>query len=175
MSASPDSLGIIAGSRSLPFLVAGEARKSGVRKIVAVAVEGETDSKLAAFVDEIVWLRVGQLSKLIKVFKERGVQHCVMAGQIAPKNLFDVRPDLRAVILLLKLKEKNAHSIFGGIAQELASCRHCDSHRRFLAEWLRAISPWSRRTARGCGTETRFSGTVRLLAARMRIVGVPLP
>jgi len=115
----PEALGIIAGSRSLPFLIAGEARKTGVRKIVAVAFDGETDPKLATLVDEIVWLRVGQLSKMIKSFKEHGVTRCVMAGQIAPKNLFDVRPDLRAMLLLFKLKEKNAHSIFGGIAREL--------------------------------------------------------
>jgi len=45
----------------------------------------------------------------------------VMVGQIAPKNLFDLRPDLRAVKLLATLKEKNAHSIFGGIADALAA------------------------------------------------------
>ena len=42
-----------------------------------------------------------------------------MAGQIAPKNLYDVRPDLRAMGVLLRLKEKNAHTIFGAIADEL--------------------------------------------------------
>jgi DUF1009 family protein len=115
----PDSLGIIAGNRSLPFLIASEARKHGVLKIVAVAFQDETDPNLATLVDEIIWLRVGQLSKMINAFKARGIRECVMAGQIAPKNLFDLRPDLRAVMLLFKLKEKNAHSIFGGIAHEL--------------------------------------------------------
>lgn len=91
----------------------------GVTRLVVVAFEGETDPTLAELVDEIVWLRVGQLSKLIAAFSERGVKHCVMAGQIAPKNLFDLRPDLRAVALLMRLKEKNAHTIFGGIADEL--------------------------------------------------------
>jgi hypothetical protein len=42
-----------------------------------------------------------------------------MLGQIAPRNLFDLRPDLRAMGLLLRLKEKNAHTIFGAIADEL--------------------------------------------------------
>ena len=42
-----------------------------------------------------------------------------MAGQIAPKNLFDLRPDLRALALLMRLREKNAHTIFGAIADEL--------------------------------------------------------
>ena len=29
---------------------------------------------------------------MIAALKERGVAHCVMLGQIAPRNLFDVRP-----------------------------------------------------------------------------------
>jgi hypothetical protein len=70
-------------------------------------------------VDDIVWLKVGQLSKMISAFKDRGVTSCVMLGQIAPKNLFDLRPDFRALALLMKLKEKNAHSIFGALADEL--------------------------------------------------------
>ena len=43
-----------------------------------------------------------------------------MAGQIAPKNLFDLRPDWRALLVLAKLKQRNAESIFGAIAGELA-------------------------------------------------------
>jgi UDP-2,3-diacylglucosamine hydrolase len=119
MTSTPDTLGIIAGSRTLPLLFAREARRQGVKRLVAVAVEGETDPALAPLVDDIVWLRVGQLSKMITAFTSRGVKHCVMAGQIAPKNLFDVRPDLRAMALLLRLREKNAHTLFGAIADEL--------------------------------------------------------
>jgi DUF1009 family protein len=70
-------------------------------------------------VDEIVWLKVGQLSKMISAFTDRKISQCVMVGQIAPKNLFDLRPDLRAMALLLRLKEKNAHTVFGAIADEL--------------------------------------------------------
>jgi len=114
-----DSLGIIAGNRSLPLALAKEARRSGIKKLIAVAFEGETDPALAPLVDDIIWLKVGQLSKMIAAFKDRGVRHCVMVGQIAPRNLFDVRPDLRAVGLLLRLKQKNAHTIFGAIAGEL--------------------------------------------------------
>src|SRR5580704_8507655 len=114
-----ESLGMIAGNRSLPLIFARQARALGVKKLTAVAFEGETDPALAALVDEIVWLRVGQLSKMIAAFTSRGVTQCVMVGQIAPKNLFDLRPDLRAMSLLFKLKEKNAHTIFGAIAGEL--------------------------------------------------------
>ena len=114
-----DTLGVIAGNRSLPLLFARQARALGVKRLVAVAFEGETDPALSSMVDEIVWLKVGQLIKLIDTFKKHGVTRCVMLGQIAPKNLFDVRPDLRAMAMLFKLKEKNAHTIFGSIADEL--------------------------------------------------------
>jgi DUF1009 family protein len=42
-----------------------------------------------------------------------------MSGQIHPKNLFDLRPDLKALVLLGKLRERNAESIFGAIADEM--------------------------------------------------------
>jgi DUF1009 family protein len=119
MEYPPETLGVIAGNRTLPLEFARLARAAGVRRLVAVAFEGETDPALAPLVDDLVWLRVGQLSKMIAAFTERGVRECVMVGQIAPKNLFDLRPDLRAMALLFRLKEKNAHTIFGGIAAEL--------------------------------------------------------
>jgi DUF1009 family protein len=119
MNENSNQLGIIAGNRSLPLLFAQEARRAGVKRLIAVAFEGETDPVLSSHVDEIIWLRVGQLSKMISAFTERGVRQCVMVGQIAPKNLYDLRPDLRAMGVLFRLKEKNAHTIFGAIADEL--------------------------------------------------------
>src|SRR4030095_3656730 len=118
--APPDILGIIAGNGVYPRLLSDEARKAGVKKIIAAAFTGETDPVLAQHVDVIEWMRVGQLNRLLKYFSEHKVQHAIMAGQIAPKNLFDLRPDLKALLLLGKLKERNAESIFAAIADELA-------------------------------------------------------
>jgi DUF1009 family protein len=44
-----------------------------------------------------------------------------MAGQIAPKNLFDLRPDWKTLLLLARLKRRNAESIFAAIGDELKS------------------------------------------------------
>src|SRR5688500_19905133 len=95
------SLGIIAGNRSLPVVLAQQARSMGVGRIVAVGFENETDPALEGLVDRMHWLRVGQLGRLIAAFKEEGIARCVMAGQIAPKNVFDLRPDVRAMMLLV--------------------------------------------------------------------------
>ena len=119
MTTAVETLGLIAGNRGLPLLLARQARQLGVKRLVAVAFQGETDPQLAGLVDEIVWVRVGQLGALIAALKHHQVRQCVMVGQIAPRNLFEVRPDLRALSLLFKLKERNAHTLFGAVVAEL--------------------------------------------------------
>jgi DUF1009 family protein len=114
------TLGIIAGNGVYPRVLANAARKAGVKKIIAAAFTNETDQSLAENVDAIEWLRVGQLGRLLKFFRGQNVRHAIMAGQIAPRNLFDLRPDWKALLLLAKLKERNAESIFCAIAHELA-------------------------------------------------------
>ena len=138
MSSAVTTLGLIAGNRSLPLVFARKARLAGVQRLVAVAFEGETDPALAGLVDEIVWLRVGQLGRLLDAFTRRGITQCVMLGQINPSNLFDLRPDLRTVALLLRLKEKNARTIFGAIADELA---RAGVELVPATPWLQALMP----------------------------------
>src|SRR5687768_2675283 len=133
-----ETLGIIAGSRSLPLALATYARTAGVKRLVAVGFVNETDPALEKLVDVMHWIRVGQLSKLISGFKDHGVKQCVMAGQVAPKNLFDIRPDLRGLTLLWRTKEKNAHSLFTAIANEL----HKDGIELIEATpWLKPLMP----------------------------------
>ena len=114
------ALGIIAGNGVYPRLLADGARKAGVEKIVAAAFTSETDPVLERHVNVLEWMRVGQLGRFLKFFRSQGIQHAIMAGQIAPKNLFDLRPDLKALMLLGKLKQRNAESIFAAVADELA-------------------------------------------------------
>src|SRR5437667_7130111 len=117
---TPEVLGIIAGNGVYPRKLADAARKAGVKRIIAAAFTNETDPAIGQHVDLVEWLRVGQLSKLLNFLPEQKVHHAIMAGQIAPKNLFDLRPDWKALLLLAKLKQRNAESIFGAIADELA-------------------------------------------------------
>ena len=116
----PHILGIIAGNGLYPRLLADAARNAGVKTTIAAAFTGETDPELERHVHLVEWMRVGQLNRLLKFFEQDKVRHAIMAGQIAPKNLFDLRPDLKALLLLGKLKERNAESIFAAIADELA-------------------------------------------------------
>jgi len=166
-----EPLGLIAGNRSLPLEFARLVAREGRRHVVAVAFEGETDPALAKLVDEVVWLRVGQLGKMIGAFTQRGVKQCVMLGQIAPRNLFDVRPDLRAVGLLLRLREKNAHTIFGAIADELKK----DGVELVEATpWLRPLMPGpgfslGRRLTREQRDDVEFGHRMAMEISRLEI------
>ena len=115
-----ESLGIIAGNGAYPIELAQRARLAGVKRIVVAAFENETRPELAALIDDIAWMRVGQLGKMIGYLEKSGVRDVIMAGQIAPKNLFDLCPDFKALLLLARIKERNAETLFGGIADELA-------------------------------------------------------
>src|SRR5438132_1715058 len=116
---APDRLAIIACNGVYPRVLARGARAAGVRKILALAFEGETDAELGQLVDEICWLRVGQLNRMLSTLRDAKITSTIMAGQIAPRNLFDLHPDWRALLLLAKLKQRNAESIFRAIAGEL--------------------------------------------------------
>jgi len=121
MNSSPnlEALGIIAGNGRYPIQLAEAARKRGVKRIVIVGFSGETAAEVEKLADAYTKLRVGQLGGLCDYFRKQGVTQAIMAGQISPGNLFDLLPDLKGALLLARLKERNAATIFAAIANEL--------------------------------------------------------
>lgn len=115
----PESLGVIAGRGRYPLLLAESAKKQGVHRLFAVAFKGETDRLIESLADDVIWLRVGQLAKMLDAFRQSGIRDAVMAGQIRPSNLFRVRMDKAMIALLAELKERNAHTIFDAIGKKL--------------------------------------------------------
>jgi DUF1009 family protein len=121
MSSAPDleALGIIAGNGRYPILLAEAARARGVKRLAIAGFSGETASEVEKLADNYTRLRVGQLGGLCRYFRDQKITQAIMAGQISPGNLFDLLPDLKGALLLARLKERNAESIFAAIAEEL--------------------------------------------------------
>lgn len=111
-------LGLIAGKGAYPLLLAKSARAQGVEKICALAFRGETSREIEQLADEVRWVRVGQIIEPIEFFKSCQVEGCVMAGQISPRNIFNLRLDSLARKLMRELGARHAHSIFGAITNE---------------------------------------------------------
>jgi DUF1009 family protein len=118
-----DRLGLIAGNGRFPFLVLDAARGAG-HHVTVVALKEETFPELAdlaahAPAAPIHWISVGQLGKCISVLKEAGVSRAVMAGQVKHTKLFDVRPDMTALSVLMRLKARNTDALISAVADVL--------------------------------------------------------
>ena len=97
-----ETIGLIAGNGTFPILFARAARQKGVH-VVAVAMQGETLEDINAEVDEITWVRVGQVGKTISAFKKANITQAAMAGGVRKTRLFEgARPDMTGLKLLAK-------------------------------------------------------------------------
>ena len=74
MSAS-EPVGLSAGNGQFPLLFAQAAKDRGV-KVVAVAMEGETNPEIRELVDVCEFVKVGQLGRMIKFFQKQSVTRC---------------------------------------------------------------------------------------------------
>ncbi len=114
-----ERIGLIAGNGRFPIIFADNARKLGYH-VSAVAHEGETEPELAGHVDRIHWIKIGQLSKLIKAFKEDKVHQAVMLGGIKKTHVFTtVRPDFRTLAMATRLALWKDDDILREFAKEL--------------------------------------------------------
>ncbi|MDR1497061.1 MAG: UDP-2,3-diacylglucosamine diphosphatase LpxI [Puniceicoccales bacterium] len=119
--ASTRTIAVLAGKGIYPQLTIDRLRSTQI-PVKLVAFENETDPALAASFPSTdrVWIKVGQLGHLLAALKRFNAAYSIMAGQITPRRLFNgLVPDLKAVLILASLKEKNAATIFGALAREM--------------------------------------------------------
>jgi len=112
-------IGIIAGGGQFPELFIDAARRAG-RQVVVIAHKGETDPRVAAAADEVCWIKLGQLGRILSFFKESGVKDVVFLGTITKTRIFrDVMPDFRALTLWNKIDRRQDDAILRAVAGEL--------------------------------------------------------
>lgn len=119
MTTDPPVLGLVAGDGVYPeYIVRGARRRTPELRIVAVGFKGETNPAVIPLCDAYQEFSVGQISKPFSFLKKHGVRNVIMAGGINPKNILSLRPDLRALSVLMRMPEKNADSLLGAVITE---------------------------------------------------------
>jgi DUF1009 family protein len=114
-----EKYGLIAGNGRFPFLVLKSAREQSI-DIVVAAIKEETSAEIESCGYPVHWLGLGELGKLIRVFRDSGVRKAVMAGQVKHIQIFGSSfPDLTMIRMLAGLKQKNTDSLIGGVARVL--------------------------------------------------------
>jgi DUF1009 family protein len=116
-----ERIGLIAGNGRFPLIFAENAARLGYA-VTAVAHIGETSPELERHVDRIHWVKIGQFNKLIHALKADGVRQAVMLGGISKTHVFTtVRPDLRALAVVSRLRRLKDDDILREVAAELES------------------------------------------------------
>ena len=115
----PSPIGLIAGGGQFPLLFAEAARARG-RRVVAVAHVNETLPELEQQADVTCWVKLGQLGRIIKYFRQEGVNETVFAGTITKTRIFhDVLPDFKGLTLWNKIDIRLDDAILRAVAQTL--------------------------------------------------------
>jgi DUF1009 family protein len=118
MSQSNSTIGLIAGGKQFPVLVAQGVKAKGHRLVVA-GFTGHTNMDVAPLADVWKELKLGKLNQLINFFKSNDVDKVIMAGTIEKPKVMDIRHlDMRAIKLVFGKKNKGDSALLGVIAGE---------------------------------------------------------
>lgn len=112
-------IALLAGKGRYPYLMWQEIRKRCPNAFVFSFEPNEALAEISQ-PEQIFSVSVGQVGTWLKILKQKNIRYVILAGQITPKKLFHgLNPDLKAVWLLAKLKERNATTIFGTLINEI--------------------------------------------------------
>jgi DUF1009 family protein len=119
MADEKEKYGLIAGNGQFPLAVLQSARLQNLDVVVA-AIREETFAGIESFGYPVHWLGLGELGKLVRLFRTSGVRKAIMAGQVKHVQIFGSSfPDLTMIRMLAGLKHKNTDSLIGGVARVL--------------------------------------------------------
>lgn len=111
-------LGILAGNGGFPVEAARVARAQG-RRVIIAAHRGEFDPALVELADELTWVSVGAVSKVIKFFRRHSVHQVVVLGGINKRNLIkNFRPDWRGVRALANTFTRADDAVLSALLRE---------------------------------------------------------
>lgn len=95
------TLGLIAGSGSLPFAVIDSCRKSK-RPLFVLGLKGHAQSDILTGVKG-EFIRLGAVGKAIRLLKKNGVKDIVFIGGVRRPSVSELMPDLKALSMLVKV------------------------------------------------------------------------
>ncbi|MCK4619799.1 MAG: UDP-2,3-diacylglucosamine diphosphatase LpxI [Desulfobacterales bacterium] len=115
-------IGLIAGSGQFPIIFSKKAKSKGF-SVYAAAFLNEADKSLEDHVDEIEWMHLGQLKRLINFFKKHNISEAVMMGAIRKTSIFsdlkDLKADMKAISLFAGMIHTHDDRILSAFARTL--------------------------------------------------------
>lgn len=115
----PTRIGLIAGEGQFPVVLAEAARSEGV-EVITFGVHGMASPELSRHSHRLYTLKLAEISRLIELARQNGVEHIVMAGRIRHDLLLrQIAFDSRILSILGGLKDRRADSLLSAAVEEL--------------------------------------------------------
>lgn len=113
-------IGIIAGAGDLPFFLMDEVQRKGYNCVVA-GIKGEGDRKLALRAEAFEWVSLGEVGKVLSLFRKNGVEEAILAGKVEHKHVFfKGEMDEETSRLIARLEGKSTSHIMGEFIKFMA-------------------------------------------------------
>lgn len=113
--------GIIAGNGRFPVLVIEAAREQGINPVV-FAIREEAAPELSEKTTAIHWLSLGEITRLMDLLRDEGIQKVVLAGQVKHVQLFStIEADRAMTDALSQLQRRNTDALIGTFVDMLES------------------------------------------------------
>ncbi len=113
------TIGLIAGDGDFPIILA-QSLKNKNCKVVAICFSKEQEKRLKKITKDVYKISIGQLGKLIKIFKEKNVKDLVFLGKVDKSLALKLSiPDFKALSLWRRLKNREDNTILKAVADEL--------------------------------------------------------
>lgn len=95
------TLGLIAGSGSLPLAVIDACQKAK-RPVFVLALKGHANADILKQ-SKGEFIRLGAIGKAIRLLKKNGVRDIVFIGAVRRPSVSEIMPDLKALSMLIKV------------------------------------------------------------------------
>ncbi len=114
-------VGLLAGSGKLPAEFLKSARSKGYQTVL-FAIQGITDRDIYDLADKVYEIKPFKLGKFLSLLKKENLSKIAILGKVEHKEALSLKNlDFKAVTFMLKLKDKRAEGIIGGIIREIES------------------------------------------------------
>lgn len=83
-------IGLIAGQGNYPSIFAQSAAKMNI-ETVAFAIKGLAEEALEDHATEVIWIELGDLTKLVEITHQKNIKYLTMAGKVPPELIFSYK------------------------------------------------------------------------------------
>ncbi len=113
-------IGLISGNGKFPFFLCDIAKRQNIDTVI-IAINGETEPKIANIKDKLYWIELGQGKRLIDILKKENLAYVIIGGKIKKTTILKqtFKMDEVARSIFKNIIDRRDNTIFKAIENKL--------------------------------------------------------